>query len=68
MQQAHVFKLDVVTNTLAVEAREKGGGASSIKTAVVVKDANVHSDSLIFFPSARAEGAGPINSLRKGSK
>jgi hypothetical protein len=68
MQQAHVFKLDVVANTLAVEAREKGGGASSIKTAVVIKDANVHQDSLIFFPMAPRGGADPINPLKKGKQ
>ena len=58
MQQAHIFKLDVVADALAIETREKGGGAGSIKTAVVIKNANVHSDSLISFP------VGPLRTFR----
>jgi len=66
MQQAHVFKLDVVTNTLSVKAREKGGGAGSIKTAVVIKDANVHSDSLIFLPLSIAQRRFPSMRSKRG--
>jgi hypothetical protein len=68
VQQAHIFKLDIVPNTLAIEAREEGGGASSIKTAVVIENANVHSDSLIFFPLRFAQRSEPSMRSKEESR
>ena len=50
VQQTQVCKLDLVANTLAVEAGKEGGGAGSVKALVVIENANVHSDSSIFSP------------------
>src|SRR5450432_1420569 len=66
MQQAHVFKLDVVANALAIETGKEGSGASSIKTAVVIKNANVHSDSFIFFPVRNLPNRSSLAAIEKG--
>src|SRR5208283_5022156 len=47
MHQAHILKLSVLANALAIEAREQRGRAGTVETLVVIEDPNPHKPFLM---------------------